>query len=129
MKPLAAFLAAVGSALGSIHPAPPPPPPPPPAAPKSWADEATRGAVALEGIAFALRHALAAKGSGHEDDPALPAAVLEAAAGLIPGGAALDEAAQVAAVVVPALIALRRAHPMANPVVEAQTAHAAPWWR
>ena len=102
----------VARGMGAHPPAPvrPPPSPAPPAA-EALAlpvNLTIDGLVGLEKIAFAARQALAARWLGLRTDGPLTRAVLEEAAATIPEGAALDEAAQVAAVLIPFLVDLRR---------------------
>ncbi len=84
--------------------------------------QATDGLVALGKICTYARAAIASKGGNLAADEALTLAVLDEAAQLIPLPQVqeLDEAAHVAAALIPVLIALRRANPMNNPVVDAQ---------
>lgn len=92
-------------------------------------EQAVDGLVAIENIAFALRQVIATRGADLSADGALTLALLDEATPLIPDGVALDAAVHIAAVVIPEMIRLRQAHPMANPVVDAQTSHDKPWWR
>lgn len=91
--------------------------------------QAVTGLAGLEKIAFAARRAIATRGASLPDDAALTLAILDEAAALIPETAAIDQAAHVAATVIPFLIDLRRARPMNNPVEDAQTSHSQPNWR
>ena len=113
----------------SAHPAAPAQARPAAEAPALPVGRATDGLVGLEKIAFAAREAIATKGSDLGADGRLTLAVLDEAARLIPEGVAIDEAAHVAAVLIPYLVDLRRENVMNNPVVDAQTAHTTPNWR
>ena len=94
----------------AAHPAAPPPATPAaPAIPAIPIGVATDGLVALEKICFAGRQAIVAKGGDLQADANLSLAVLDLAAQYIPAAAELDAAAHVAAVLIPILIALRRA--------------------
>ncbi len=88
-----------------------------PEAPALPAGQAIDGLVGLEKIAFAARQAIAT--AGLREDGRLTPAVLAEAARLIPGTVALDEAAHVAAVLIPYLVDLRREHPVSDHTVDA----------
>ncbi len=77
-------------------------------APALPAGRATDGLIGLEKIAFAARQAIATKGAGLGAGGRLTPAVLEEAARLIPESVAIDEAAHVAAALIPYLVDLRR---------------------
>ena len=88
------------------------PAPPARTVPAITVGAATDGLVSLEKICLAARQAIAAKGGDLQADANLTLAVLDLAAEYIPAAAQIDEAAHVAAVLIPVLVELRRANPI-----------------